>query len=99
MRMRLCLHTSAFMDCRRSTKPCICSTCYENHRLPRNRARRSGSALYRGGVLTSDWRKGDVFRLLLKGRIHLFVVSRPPDAYPQELMLRFPVSMISESRS
>lgn len=53
-------------------------------------------ALYRGNVSTFDWRKSDVCRLLLDGRIVLFVASRPADFYPQELMLRIPIPM-SES--
>jgi len=53
--------------------------------------------LYRGKVLGHDWRKSDVCRLVLDGRIVLFNASQPADDYPQELMLRIPVSMVTES--
>lgn len=53
--------------------------------------------LYRGKVQTYDWRKSDVCRVLLDGRIVLFVASQPVDFYPQELMLRIPVCMAVES--
>jgi hypothetical protein len=56
-------------------------------------------ALYRGKVETFDWRKSDVCRLLLDGRIVLFVASRPMDVYPQELMLRIPIPMVQSSDS
>ena len=55
--------------------------------------------LHRGNVQTYDWRKTDACRALIDGRIVLFVASQPADFYPQELMLRIPVSMVVESSS
>jgi len=40
-------------------------------------------------VLAADWRKSDVTRVLSGAPFELFVISRPFDAYPQELSLRF----------
>jgi hypothetical protein len=52
--------------------------------------------LYRGAVQTYDWTKSDVCRVLLRGRVILFVTSRPLDSYPQELMLRMSVQSVKE---
>jgi hypothetical protein len=52
--------------------------------------------LYNGNIETYDWTKSDVCRSLLRGRIVLFVVSRPMDRYPQELLLRVPAARVTE---
>lgn len=52
--------------------------------------------LYAGRVLTSDWRKSDVTRVLLRDPFELLVASMPFDAYPQELCLRMPALMAEE---
>ena len=45
--------------------------------------------LYNRGVVTADWRKSDITRVLLsERRVELFVASRPFDDYPQELRYR-----------
>ncbi len=44
-----------------------------------------------------DWSKSDGARLLLGLPIELLVASQPYDEYPQELVLRFVSSMVSES--
>jgi hypothetical protein len=55
--------------------------------------------LYRGNVVTADWTKSGICRLLLRDRMVLLVVSEPADAYPQELMLRFAIPAVSEPPS
>src|SRR6185295_12558993 len=52
--------------------------------------------LYNSRILASDWRKSDVKRVLLLSPFELFVTSRPFDAYPQELCLRFPLDYCNE---
>lgn len=44
--------------------------------------------LYNRRVLTFDWRKSDITRILLRNPCELFVASRPFAAYPQELCIR-----------
>lgn len=43
---------------------------------------------YNRTVQTFDWRKSDATRILLDRSFHIFVTSRPFDAYPQELSVR-----------
>src|SRR6266851_3737643 len=43
-----------------------------------------------------EWSKSDRARILLQSPAHLLVASQPYDAYPQELALRFSVSMLTE---
>src|SRR5215813_13867667 len=52
--------------------------------------------LFNRRVLTYDWRKSDVTRVLLRSPFELFVVSRPFHSYPQELALRFGVDYAKE---
>jgi hypothetical protein len=52
---------------------------------------------YRHGVLTGDWRKSDVTRLLLDEPFPMFVVSRPFEEFPQELCIRFSINRVTES--
>jgi hypothetical protein len=47
-------------------------------------------------VMTADWRKSDVTRMLLQEPFELFVVSMPFDTYPQELALRFTLDYVTE---
>ena len=47
-------------------------------------------------VITADWRKSDITRILLRAPFELFVASRPFDSYPQELALRFSVDYVTE---
>lgn len=44
--------------------------------------------LYNRRVITYDWRKSDVTRVLLRKPCELFVASQPFAAYPQELCIR-----------
>ena len=43
-----------------------------------------------------DWSKSDRARILLDFPVHLLVASQPYDGYPQELALRFSVSLVTE---
>jgi hypothetical protein len=43
-----------------------------------------------------DWSRSDVARILLQQPVELLVASRPYDGYPQELVLRFVVPLITE---
>jgi hypothetical protein len=54
--------------------------------------------LYNSQVLTFDWRKSDVTRLLLKKPFTLTVCSHPFNDYPQELCLRFQTGVAEETR-
>jgi hypothetical protein len=53
--------------------------------------------LYNGNVLTSDWRKSDVTRVLLTSPFSLYVVSRPFHDYPQELAVHISVHRVTET--
>ena len=44
-----------------------------------------------------DWSKSNVARILLQRPVELLVASRPYDDYPQELVLRFVTSFVTES--
>lgn len=55
-------------------------------------------ALYNAEVLTADWRKSDITRLLVDGPFILTVSSHPFDDYPQELSLRFQTALVTETR-
>jgi hypothetical protein len=52
--------------------------------------------LYNAEVLTSDWRKNDVTRVLFDSPFTLIVCSYPFNEYPQELALRFSSPLITE---
>jgi hypothetical protein len=52
--------------------------------------------LYNRRVVTADWRKSDITRVLLREPFELFVASRPFDDYPQELCARLELSYITE---
>jgi hypothetical protein len=52
--------------------------------------------LYNRCVLTHDWRKSDITRVLLRQPCELFVASRPFDAYPQELCIRLVLPYATE---
>ena len=53
--------------------------------------------LYNARVQTgSGWRKSDATRVLARSPFELFVVSRPFDAYPQELCLRLMLDYATE---
>src|SRR2546426_4601180 len=52
--------------------------------------------LFNGRVIATDWRKSDVTRVLARSPFELFVTSRPFDAYPQELCLRFRLNYETE---
>jgi hypothetical protein len=52
--------------------------------------------LYNRRVLTSDWRKSDITRILLREPCELFVVSRPFADYPQELCIRLSMREATE---
>ena len=55
--------------------------------------------LYNRGVVTADWRKSDITRVLLsERRVELFVASRPFDDYPQELCARLKLSYLTETQ-
>jgi len=54
--------------------------------------------LYRGNVLTFDWRKETITRLLLTFPFELVVVSTQFADYPQELALRFKVREVTETK-
>jgi hypothetical protein len=55
-------------------------------------------ALYNAEVLTADWRKSDITRLLVDGPFILTVCSHPFDDYPQELSLRFQTALVTETK-
>ena len=55
--------------------------------------------LLKAQVITADWRKQDVTRILLVSPVQLSVVSRPFDDYPQELCLRLEVGVVKETDS
>lgn len=44
-----------------------------------------------------DWSRSDVARILLRHPVELLVASRPYDNYPQELVVRFVVSGVTET--
>ncbi len=44
--------------------------------------------LYNRKVVTADWRKSDITRVLLRAPFELFVASQPFNDYPQELCVR-----------
>jgi hypothetical protein len=52
--------------------------------------------LYNRRILTSDWRKSDITRILLREPCELFVASRPFAAYPQELCIRLALREATE---
>jgi hypothetical protein len=52
--------------------------------------------LYNRRVLTTDWRKSDITRVLLRTPFELFVASRPFDAYPQELCARLKLAYVTQ---
>jgi len=43
-----------------------------------------GGEWFNARVITADWRKSDVTRVLCPSPFELFVTSRPFDAYPQD---------------
>jgi hypothetical protein len=51
---------------------------------------------YNRKVVTFDWRKSDMTRVLLEHPFPLFVTSRPFDSYPQELCVRIPLNFVRE---
>jgi len=51
---------------------------------------------YSRKVVTFDWRKSDMTRVLLEHPFPLFVTSRPFDSYPQELCVRIPLNFVRE---
>lgn len=55
--------------------------------------------LYNRRVVTTDWRKSDTTRVLLREPLELFVASQPFAAYPQELCLRMAVSRVTEQEN
>ncbi len=52
--------------------------------------------LYNRNVLTADWRKSDVTRILLRTPFELFVASQPFAHYPQELCVRLILDYVTE---
>ena len=52
--------------------------------------------LYNRKVLTHDWRKSDVTRVLLEKPFTLLVASQPFNTYPQELCARLTVARVRE---
>lgn len=44
-----------------------------------------------------DWTKSDAARILLQAPVKLLVASRPYDDYPQELVMRFTVALVTET--
>jgi hypothetical protein len=54
--------------------------------------------LYNSEIITTDWRKSAVTRLLLRKPFSLTVCSSPFDDYPQELCLRFQTGVAEETR-
>ncbi len=52
--------------------------------------------LFNARVMTADWRKSDVTRVLSRSPFELFVTSRPFDSYPQELCARFRLNYETE---
>jgi hypothetical protein len=52
--------------------------------------------LYNRKVITADWRKSDVTRILLNDPFLIFVTSRPFDSYPQELSVRMTLNFVTE---
>lgn len=55
--------------------------------------------LYNRRVITYDWRKSDVTRVLLREPCELFVASQPFAAYPQELCIRLALPYVTEQDS
>jgi len=55
--------------------------------------------LYNSAVLTTDWRKSIATRLLVTKPFELIVSSHPFDEYPQELAMRFAVSIVTETKA
>src|SRR5215831_17917274 len=53
--------------------------------------------LYDRRVVTADWRKSDITRVLLREPFELFVASHPFDDYPQELCARLKLYYITET--
>ena len=51
---------------------------------------------YNRKVLTHDWRKSDVTRILLEQPFPIFVASQPFDSYPQELCVRLTLNTVTE---
>jgi len=54
--------------------------------------------LYNGNAVGADWAKSEPGRLLLSDPVVLLVVSRPTQAYPQELLLRVSVAAVRTER-
>jgi hypothetical protein len=54
--------------------------------------------LYNRRVITADWRKSDITRVLLREPFELFVVGHPFDEYPQELCVRLKLSYVTEKK-
>jgi hypothetical protein len=52
--------------------------------------------LYDRRVVTADWRKSDITRILLREPFELFAASHPFDDYPQELCARLKLSYVTE---
>jgi hypothetical protein len=52
--------------------------------------------LFNRKIITGDWRKSDITRVLLRTPLELFVNSQPFDAYPQELCARMTLSYVTE---
>ncbi len=51
---------------------------------------------YNRKILTCDWRKSDVTRILLERPFQIYVASRPFDSYPQELCVRVSLDSVTE---
>src|SRR5260370_5486493 len=51
---------------------------------------------YNRKVLTYDWRKSDVTRILLERPFPIFVASRPFDSYPQEMCVQVALNTVTE---
>ncbi len=52
--------------------------------------------IFNSRVLTSDWRKSDATRIILRSPFSLFVCSHPFYDYPQELALKFASPSVTE---
>ena len=55
-------------------------------------------ALYNSTIRTSDWRKSDATRPLVRSPFTLDVCSHPFEEYPQELCLRFDAPIVTKTR-
>jgi ribosomal protein S9 len=51
---------------------------------------------YNRKVITSDWRKSDVARILLDKPFLIFVATQPFDSYPQEFCVRMTLNRVTE---